>query len=102
MASAISVQKLLLSPKAPVGGWISRRGAGLLYPTATDDLLGTKNGARAPRPSLAANGAWTYGLLANQIWSFAGTDSCRSVNSTFLQAIHLLHYENQNDVRPER
>ncbi len=28
---------------------------------------------------------WTYGLLANHIWSFAGDDSRADVNSTFLQ-----------------
>jgi hypothetical protein len=28
---------------------------------------------------------WTYGVLFNQIWSFAGEESRRSVNATFLQ-----------------
>ena len=28
---------------------------------------------------------WTYGLLTNHVWSFAGTDSRQDVRSTFLQ-----------------
>ena len=28
---------------------------------------------------------WTYGLLTNHVWSFAGTDSRQDVSSTFLQ-----------------
>jgi len=28
---------------------------------------------------------WTYGALANHIWSFAGDDSRADVNATFLQ-----------------
>jgi len=30
-------------------------------------------------------GPWTYGALANQIWSFAGDESAPDVNQTFLQ-----------------
>jgi hypothetical protein len=28
---------------------------------------------------------WTFGLLANHLWSFAGTHSRADVNATFLQ-----------------
>lgn len=81
-----SVQSFFFSPKAPVGGWILAAGPVFLYPTATDDLLGSEKWGAGPTGlALQQTGAWTYGLLANQIWSFAGTDSCRSVNSTFLQ-----------------
>jgi hypothetical protein len=34
---------------------------------------------------LKQEGPWTLGILANHIWSFAGTDSRADVNSTFLQ-----------------
>jgi hypothetical protein len=34
---------------------------------------------------LRQTGGWTYGILANQIWSFAGDVERRSVNATFLQ-----------------
>lgn len=32
------------------------------------------------------SGGWTYGLLANHIWSFAGESSRDSVSSTYLQS----------------
>jgi hypothetical protein len=34
---------------------------------------------------LRQDGGWTYGLLANHLWSFAGEESRRSVNNTFIQ-----------------
>jgi hypothetical protein len=40
----------------------------------------------ARRPdALRQQGPWTYGALANHIWSFAGSDDRADVNSTFLQ-----------------
>jgi len=30
-------------------------------------------------------GLWTYGVLDNQIWSFAGSDNREDVNATFIQ-----------------
>src|SRR3546814_7372048 len=35
--------------------------------------------------ALRQHGPWTYGILANQIWSFAGDDGRSEVNATFLQ-----------------
>ncbi len=44
-----------------------------------------KNGAPA-RPCLAfQKHGWTYGILANHVWSFAGEDSRQDISSTFLQ-----------------
>ena len=34
---------------------------------------------------LKQEGQWTYGLLANHIWSFAGEDSRADINATFFQ-----------------
>ena len=34
---------------------------------------------------LAQEKHWTYGILANQLWSFAGDDSRASVNQMYLQ-----------------
>lgn len=57
-----------------------------LLPTATDDLLGTgKWGAGPSVVVLRQTGPWTYGLLANHIWSFAGDDDRPDVSSTLLQ-----------------
>jgi hypothetical protein len=34
---------------------------------------------------LKQTGPWTYGALANHVWSFAGDSDRRAVNRTFLQ-----------------
>jgi hypothetical protein len=82
-----TVQSLFLSPKEPTGGgWIWGAGPVLLLPTATDDLLGTEKwGAGPTAVLLKQEHGWTYGALANHIWSFAGEDSRADVNATFLQ-----------------
>ena len=80
------VQSFFFSPKAPVAGWILAAGPVLLYPSATDPLLGSEKWGAGPTGLiLRQTGGWTYGILANQIWSFAGDVERRSVNATFLQ-----------------
>jgi hypothetical protein len=74
------------SPKRPVHDWIVGAGPVFLLPTATDTALGSgKWGAGPTAVALQQRGPWTYGILANHIWSFAGDDDRPSVNSTFLQ-----------------
>ena len=82
-----TVQSLFFSPKAPTStGWIWGAGPVFLLPTATDDLLGTEKwGAGPTAVLLKQQSGWTYGILANHIWSFAGESSRSEVNSTFLQ-----------------
>ena len=69
-------------------------GAGpvFLLPTATDDRLGARKwGAGPTAVILKQSGPWTYGTLANHIWSFADAGArddgrgSRDVNATFLQ-----------------
>ena len=45
----------------------------------------SKWGAGPTGVALKQRGPWTVGILANHIWSFAGDDDRREVNSTFLQ-----------------
>jgi hypothetical protein len=82
-----TVQSLFFSPKAPTAdGWIWGAGPVFLLPTATDDLLGTEKwGAGPTAVFLRQENGWTYGMLGNHIWSFAGEDSRDEVNATFLQ-----------------
>ena len=82
-----TVQSLFFSPKAPTAsGWIWGVGPVFLLPTATDDLLGgEKWGAGPSGVALKQTGPWTYGALANHIWSFAGDDNRNDINATFLQ-----------------
>lgn len=81
------VQSVFFSPKEPTsGGWILGGGPVLLLPTATDDLLGAdKFGLGPTGVALRQSGPWTYGGLANHIWSVAGDDARADVNATFLQ-----------------
>jgi len=82
-----TTQTVFLSPKAPgPGGLVWGVGPAFLWPTATDDELGSgKWGAGPSVVALIQQGPWTYGLLANQIWSYAGADDRSDVSSTFLQ-----------------
>jgi len=82
-----TVQSLWLSPKAPTAsGWIWGAGTVLLWPTSTDDALGVgKLGAGPTALALKQVNGWTYGMLANHIWSYAGQGSNPDVNASFLQ-----------------
>lgn len=61
-------------------------GPAFLFPTATDDVLGAEKWAAGPSLLiLRQTHGWTYGVLSNHLWSFAGDDSRRSVNATFVQ-----------------
>jgi hypothetical protein len=82
-----TVQSFFLSPSQPgEGGLIWGVGPVALIPTATQPLLGSEKwGAGPTAVALIQKGSWTIGGLANHIWSFAGNDSRRSVNATYLQ-----------------
>jgi hypothetical protein len=82
-----TLQSLFVSPKAPgAGGIIWGVGPAMLFPTAGDSLLGSGKYAAGPTGVVLwqANG-WTYGMLANHLWSYAGDNNRSNVNNTFLQ-----------------
>jgi hypothetical protein len=75
-------QSFFFSPKNPVGGWILGAGPVGYYPTATENALGAgKWGAGPTVLALRQEHGWTYGILANQIWSFAGQQDRQNINS---------------------
>jgi hypothetical protein len=79
-----TLQSLFLSPKQSTPIW--GIGPVILLPTATDDVLGSEKwGAGPTGVVLVQEGPWTYGILANHLWSFAGKDDRDEVNATFLQ-----------------
>jgi hypothetical protein len=84
---ADTVQSLFFSPVKPTrSGWIWGAGPVLQCPTATDDRLGEEKwGAGPTAVVLKQQGPWSYGLLFNHIWSFAGESGRPDVNRTFLQ-----------------
>jgi hypothetical protein len=80
------LQSFFISPKKAVSGWIVGAGPVFNYPTASDDLLGSgKWGAGPTAVILRQDSGWTYGLLTNHVWSFAGDSDRSEVNATFLE-----------------
>lgn len=77
------VQSFFFSPKEPTaGGLIWGVGPVIYIPTSTDPLLGAGEwGAGVTAVGLKQNGPWTYGALANHIW----TIDSNTINATFLQ-----------------
>jgi hypothetical protein len=77
---------LFFSPRKPgPGGFIVGVGPILMMPTATDDLLGTEKWSAGPAAvALTMRGPWTMGMLANQVWSYAGDSHRSDVNYTFV------------------
>lgn len=79
------VQSFFFSPKAPTGGgWIWGAGPIILYPSGTDGLSAHKWGAGPTAVLLKQESGWTYGLLANHLWSFSGS-GLNDISATFLQ-----------------
>lgn len=80
-------QSLFFSPKNPgPSGIIWGLGPVFLLPIGTDELLSSEKwGAGPTAVVLRQSEGWTYGILANHIWSFAGDDDRDEVSATFLQ-----------------
>jgi hypothetical protein len=79
-------ESLFLSPKASFHGVILGAGPIFLLPTATEKSLGAgKFGIGPTIVALTQQNGFTYGILANQLWSVAGNAGRRPVNASFLQ-----------------
>ncbi len=79
-----TVASFFLSPTAG-GRVIWGAGPVLLLPTASAARLGTEKWGAGPSGVVLVQEAnWTYGILANHLWSFAGDDTRREVNASFL------------------
>jgi hypothetical protein len=79
-------QSFFLSPENKTAdGLIWGAGPIILVPTATDDLLGPNRWGAGPTAlALKQADGWTYGILANQLWSFGG-GGVNATNATYLQ-----------------
>jgi hypothetical protein len=76
---------LFLSPAHP-GKVIWGAGPTFVLPTATDPSLGQGKWSIGPSfVVLTQPGHWTLGVLANNVWSFAGNSDRASVNQLLLQ-----------------
>jgi hypothetical protein len=73
------------SPKKP-GKVIWGVGPAIIFPTATDDVLGTDKWSIGPSVVvLTMPGSWVIGALASNVWSVAGDDNRADVNSFLAQ-----------------
>lgn len=79
------LQSFFFSPKKPTsGGIVWGAGPVILYPSGTDGLSAHKWAAGPSAVMLKQESGWTVGMLANHIWSFAGSGD-NDISATFLQ-----------------
>lgn len=79
-------QSLFFSPVKPTHGIIWGVGPIAYLNTASDPLLGPEKwGAGPTGVALWQGGPWTIGILANQIWSFAGDSQEPDINQAYMQ-----------------
>jgi hypothetical protein len=81
-----TVQSLFFSPNK-VEPFIWAVGPVALLPTATNGALGQGKWGLGPTALVLkqTEGGWTYGMLANHVWSVGGQSSRKSVSATFVQ-----------------
>jgi hypothetical protein len=81
-----TTQSFFFSPKRPTaGGWIWGAGPVIYAPTASDDLLGVNKWGLGPTAVVLKQAhGWTYGVLANHIWSTGGSGRV-DIDNTFMQ-----------------
>ena len=84
-----TLQSFFFSPSDTPGGVTWGIGPAIQWPTGTDPLIDSGKWAAGPTfVILKQQSGWTYGILANQIWSFAdagGPNTRPEVNQMFLQ-----------------
>jgi hypothetical protein len=83
---ADTLQSFFFSPKAPTsGGWIWGAGPAISLPTGTR-LFGSGQWSLGPTAVLLKQeDGWTYGVLANQLWSVGENSHRAAVSSAFVQ-----------------
>lgn len=80
-------QSFFFSPKKSTArGWIWGAGPVILIPTASDDYLGGEKWGLGPTAvALRQEHGFTYGILANHVWSVAGDSDRSDISATYLQ-----------------
>lgn len=79
-------QSFFFSPKAPTaGGLVWGVGPAFLLPTASNNLGSDQFAAGITGVALKQDGPWTYGALANHLWSVGSTDDGSKINATYFQ-----------------
>jgi hypothetical protein len=79
-------EQLFLAPKTAPGALIWGAGPIFQFPSASPSTLGTGKWSLGPAAvALIMPGRWVMGLLATQLWSFAGQATRPNVNSGLFQ-----------------
>ena len=85
--------ELFVSPSKP-GKLIWGVGPILQLPTHSDSALGTEKWGIGPAVVLlTSEGHWLYGVVANNIWSFAGPSDAASINQMLVQPFVNYNFE---------
>jgi hypothetical protein len=81
------LQSSFFSPEEPTeNGWIWGAGPVILFPSATDDSLGTGQWGLGPTAVvLKQEGPWTVGGLSNHLWSVGGPSDRENLNLTYIE-----------------
>ena len=91
-------QSFFISPTAGWKGMVVAVGPVFLWPTGTSEL-GTKKWAAGPTIVLLKQmGQTTIGILANQLWSYAGGEGRPGVNQMLLQPFYSYQYRNSTTI----
>ena len=82
-----TTQSFFFSPAQPKNGLVWAIGPAFLWPTGESELGSKQWGAGPTFLVLKQSGEYTYGVLANHIWSYAdlGENNRPKVSSTFIQ-----------------
>jgi hypothetical protein len=82
-------------PKAKFGMYMWGVGTALMFPTANQDDLGSGHYSIGPAGMLVGfTKKYTFGVVANQVWSYAGNESRQSVNQTQIQPLYYMQLGN--------
>ena len=80
-------------PSLATGNLFWGAGPILQFPTATNDVLGSSNYAAGPTAVVGYLGEkWVFGLLANNLWSYASTSSYQRPYTNLMTVQPFLNY----------
>lgn len=87
-------QTFFFSPRHKPSGITWGVGPAFLIPTATEKQLGGEKWAVGPSFVVVKETQnWTWGILSNQIWSFAGNKIRESISRLFVQPFAAYHFK---------
>lgn len=83
------------SPTSP-GKWIWGLGPALVIPIATEDRYSSNKWSAGPAAAaLTMPGNWVVGVLAQNVWSFAGESNAKDINKFLFQ--YFINYNFKNN-----